>query len=73
MGSVTDDKYGLEAPTIAGLTLRFRSQSLAAGENLASLALQLFRSWQGNDPELLGEVLWQGRQISGQLGQRTTL
>lgn len=73
MGSVTDDKCGLEAPTIAVLTLRFRSQNLAAVENLTSLALQLFRSWQGNDPELLGEVLWQGRQISGQLEQRPTL
>lgn len=56
MGSVTDDKHGLEAPTIAVLTLRFRLQNLAAVENLASLALQLFRSWQGNDPELVGEV-----------------
>lgn len=56
MGSVTYDKHGLEAPTIAVLTLGFRSQNLAAVENLASLALQLFRSWQGNDPELVGEV-----------------
>lgn len=44
MGSVTDDKHSLEAPTIAVLTLRFRSPNLAAEEKvglLGSTAVQI--------------------------------